>query len=547
MNRLGILLFILFFCGHTVLAQSDSDSFFMRVLVGEDVEPPTTPTLISATAMAPTQVDLVWSPAVDNYLVGGYVVLRDAVAIATTTQISYSDTSLVASTTYTYAVIAFDSSLNYSSTSNSLIVTTSDFPPPPTSGEPDNNSTSIQGTSARVVVKDFYLEAKQISADFKLESAMPSRIEVRWGRSDAYELGYLVSNVYVREHAFSLIDLEPGTDYEYEIIGYTPIGTMTKLRSGKFTTLSEMATKNPANVQNFIAEVEGNDVRLRWKLPDDEDVLQVRIVRSHLDFPTYPQEGAIVYQGLSEEFRDKSILLSYSPVFYTAFVYDKYGNVSSGAISLAYASNRQGGEADTSGNPKTTIPVQTTSSLPLLEIPQIVSEATSSLPSNRLPPETKMPSLSDIKLIQGYQIRTLLDADIKLSYNEDYTIQIPADLVSKHLKTIIVSVLDPTDHKKVYSFLLKLDRQNKNYEAIIPASGVEGMTQIKVSVYDFESFVVATYQAPMRLLEPVVESDSEVFFPDKFLKGPVWILPVLLVIALSLFWFLLRLRVEDNR
>ena len=104
--RIIALSFCIFFCGvfSTASAQDATSEFNIRVFGGSDTQPPTTPTLLSATAISPTQVDLSWTPSTDNFILSGYVVTRGSSTIATTTLTTYSDTGLSASTTYEYSV-----------------------------------------------------------------------------------------------------------------------------------------------------------------------------------------------------------------------------------------------------------------------------------------------------------------------------------------------------------------------------------------------------------------------------------------------------------
>ncbi len=102
-----------------------------------DLEPPTTPTGLSATATSATRVDLSWTASSDDTGVAGYTVLRDGVGIATVggSSTSYSDTSVVASTSYAYAVDAFDAAGNHSDPSSAVSVTMP-APPPEQGFEP---------------------------------------------------------------------------------------------------------------------------------------------------------------------------------------------------------------------------------------------------------------------------------------------------------------------------------------------------------------------------------------------------------------------------
>ena len=86
--------------------------------------PPTTPTDLSADAVAFDQINLSWSPSTDNIGVAGYEIIRGGVQVGTSTQTTYDDVGLNASTTYTYTVKAFDAAGNVSSASNSATATT---------------------------------------------------------------------------------------------------------------------------------------------------------------------------------------------------------------------------------------------------------------------------------------------------------------------------------------------------------------------------------------------------------------------------------------
>jgi chitodextrinase len=97
-----------------------------------DTQAPTVPTNLSATAVSVSQINLTWAAATDNVGVTGYRVFRNASQIGTATNTSFSDTGLAASTTYTYAVAAFDAAGNPSAQSASVSATTPAPLPPDT-------------------------------------------------------------------------------------------------------------------------------------------------------------------------------------------------------------------------------------------------------------------------------------------------------------------------------------------------------------------------------------------------------------------------------
>jgi chitodextrinase len=79
---------------------------------GGDMQPPTGPASLSATATSSSTVQLSWPAASDNVGVTGYRVYRGATQIAQITGLSYLDSGLSPSTTYAYQVRAFDAASN---------------------------------------------------------------------------------------------------------------------------------------------------------------------------------------------------------------------------------------------------------------------------------------------------------------------------------------------------------------------------------------------------------------------------------------------------
>jgi hypothetical protein len=73
-----------------------------------DTAAPTVPATLSATVETASSVALSWTASTDNTAVTGYKVYRDGTQIAVTVQASYADAGLNPSTTYSYAVSAYD-------------------------------------------------------------------------------------------------------------------------------------------------------------------------------------------------------------------------------------------------------------------------------------------------------------------------------------------------------------------------------------------------------------------------------------------------------
>ncbi|PWU18888.1 MAG: hypothetical protein C5B49_06500 [Bdellovibrio sp.] len=103
-------------------AISGRNSFATTAVV--DTTPPSVPTNLSSSNIGVSSVTLSWSASTDNVAVTGYKIYRNGTQIATTASTSYQDGGLLAQTTYTYAVNAYDAAGNNSALSNSINVLT---------------------------------------------------------------------------------------------------------------------------------------------------------------------------------------------------------------------------------------------------------------------------------------------------------------------------------------------------------------------------------------------------------------------------------------
>jgi chitodextrinase len=89
-----------------------------------DVTPPSAPANLTANAVGSTQVQLSWTTASDNVGVAGYQIWRNGAQISVSMSLSFTDTTVQASTSYTYTVRAYDAAGNVSPNSPSASVTT---------------------------------------------------------------------------------------------------------------------------------------------------------------------------------------------------------------------------------------------------------------------------------------------------------------------------------------------------------------------------------------------------------------------------------------
>ena len=89
-----------------------------------DTTPPSVPTGLTLTSASDTAIELTWAASTDDVGVTGYNIHRNGINIGTSTGPAFFDTSLTASTPYTYRVEAFDIETNTSARCAAVTATT---------------------------------------------------------------------------------------------------------------------------------------------------------------------------------------------------------------------------------------------------------------------------------------------------------------------------------------------------------------------------------------------------------------------------------------
>lgn len=145
-----------------------------------DIESPTAPENLTATAVSGSQINLNWTASTDNVRVTGYRIYRDGVEVGTSTVTSFSDTGLTPLTAYSYTVKAYDAVDNLSSASNVVSATTQS---PPSEIVIDNTSAEFTGTWNASTYKPNYY-----GTDYVSNSSGTGADKVRW-RPNIYTAG----------------------------------------------------------------------------------------------------------------------------------------------------------------------------------------------------------------------------------------------------------------------------------------------------------------------------------------------------------------------
>lgn len=435
-----------------------TENFPVQAIIGGDSTPPSTPTSLTATGVATTQIDLMWSTSTDNFSLSGYHVWRDDVRIATTTLPSYSDTGLAARTSYVYYVTAFDPSFNISASSSVATGTTLSVVTPVATTTEESRGT-VFGSKAhqlREEIQSLSVIPNTDSVIIRFETHSAIRAVVRWGEGSSFETGSSVENTFSRTHVVTITGLIPGKRYEYILEGENGIGRSGVMHQGNFITLPPDDVFAPGNVTQLRIEKKESDLLLTWKNPEDADFAKIRIVYSDRFYPSDSADGSVVYEGRGEDFIDRGRGAIPGRHYYSVFSYDALGNISSGAIiSLNLARD---------GTIATSSPEEGNSEQNEINL-----------------------SLSDLVFTQEGVVRMPEGNMVAIDGTKQLTIAIPYDRVPEHLKTILVRIQSHSDTTKSFSFLLRINKDKSGYVSVIAPFGISGTFPFVVTVFDFKT------------------------------------------------------------
>lgn len=199
-----------------------------------DTTAPTAPANLRTTAVAANSVAVAWDAATDAVGVTGYYVYRDGTQIASVNGTSYTDTTVAASTTYSYTVKAFDAAANLSAASAALSVTTSAAGTSCPVSFTIANANTVVGQSLRVVGNVTGLGAWAPASGFAL-TIQGSGANVPWSGT---------------------INLPPGTAVQYKYVKWN--GSTATWESNQATASGNREFSTPASCSSTITRNDGN-------------------------------------------------------------------------------------------------------------------------------------------------------------------------------------------------------------------------------------------------------------------------------------------------
>ncbi len=263
------------------------------------------------------------------------------------------------------------------------------------------------------------------------------------------------------------------------------------------------------NVSNLTAVYGAGRVTLSWQNPSFPLFAGVVVVKSDHGIPISPTDGELIYEGSAQSLPDPDVVAGRT-YFYTVFVKNTIGNYSSGALTFASipvplptgtstppggTTTPPGGGSPPGGGPPSVggggiILTPSLSGDPFASLPQVVTPTNSQIQSL---------NIGDFIVSQaGEPTKRLAPGGVvNIRGDREWTISIPYDKVPEVLKTIGVTVFDPTDHRKSFSFLLTVNATKTAYQATIAPFGKDGLFPISVYVINYNDQTIKKFNSQL--------------------------------------------------
>lgn len=503
-NLTKILITIVLLFTIVLVTFAAENQFQIKQSIGADTTPPSIPANLTATAISTSQINLSWNASTDDTAVSGYRVFRDNVFVATTTITTYSDTGLSPSTSYSYTVSAFDVVINISGLSNIATATTLDETIIVTS----NNGAS--GGITALLLQNLFVETGQTSALISFQTNIYTQAVVSWGLTPDYELGSVTSDIFMINHETNIASLTAGTLHYFKIEVTDVYGRKLVLNNQQFWTKFLPDKIVPNNVTNLKAVGDDKVITLTWKNPKI-DFDQVRVVKSDKFYPKDLFDGEVIYEGSAEKFVDKEVVYG-KMYYYTLFAKDKFGNYSSGAVVKAR----------------------------LYKVGEIKDEKSLfedivELSANLVNPVIRALTIADLDFFQDGKKLEVKDNAVNIAGDRELQISLDYKKIPEILKTIAITMTDPQDEGKSFSFLLRVNKDKTTYEATIAPLGRNGNFKFGVAILDHKNQGLKKLAGVIVSVVPLLQSQNpSVVWKSMFASLFIILILILLVVILFL-------------
>ncbi len=310
---------------------------------------------------------------------------------------------------------------------------------------------------------DIAVEATTDSSEIFWSTNPHTRGIIMWGATPDLELGSISAPLYNREHTTFIESLVEQKTYYFRIIAQDGFGNLIDSGVISFVTKGKDDVLSPSNPITFTAKAEGVAIRLDWQNPSDEDFRSVRIIRSPLFYPADIVDGALVYEGSLETFLDTDVVTD-TRYYYTLFAKDAAGNYSSGVVADAIIFGDGGiGEVQK--------PFENLPNAPIVH------------------PQLQSITLYDLEYIQKGILLPVSSTSPRIYIDGGYDLLVRLEYgkVPEVLKTIAITITDPIEKDKHFSFLLRVNKDKSYYEARLSPLERKGVYEFLFAVLDYKN------------------------------------------------------------
>jgi hypothetical protein len=290
----------------------------------------------------------------------------------------------------------------------------------------------------------------------------------------------------------------------------TPTQSPVNQSGGGSSTGVASGSLLPVNVMNFTATAGQTSVLLDWMYPDGADIVGVRIVRSDKFFPGNPNDGEVIFEGNSLQVIDHDVVPG-KVYYYAIFAENSKELFSSGVLAQAKL-------AVPGSEP---LPTDVFGNIPIID---------------HVDPAIAALTLLDFDFIQdGRKIAHTKDG-VVIDAKKNLTVQLDYKKLPEILKTVAISLADPNDSTKVFTFLLRVNKEKNVYEATIAPLGGRGIYKLNAIILDYGNQGLRRITGNLRAL--ALDSVEGILYTN----GPAMMYFLFFILILVILVVLLRKR-----
>ncbi len=340
------------------------------------------------------------------------------------------------------------------------------------------------------------------------KTAIPATTTLSYGKSTSFEIGTIGDPTLSESHIANISDLTPNTTYYFSIDAKSFSGSLANSGTISFNTLPVGPV---VNALSFSATAREKDIELNWRLPVELKNSTVRIVRSETFYPVDVEDGKTIFENAGQNQFVDSDVVAQVRYYYTLFIKGDDGKYSSGAVAdakIPLPGEKEETQADLFDR---------------LSKAPFVDERISSL------------SISDFIFSQPDRedFSSKGDETLFIEGDKNLTIKLSYARVPELLKTIAITLSDPDEKSRKFTFLLRVDEDKTFYTATIAPLGRSGEYKMDVAIVDYKN------QGLKKISANLLAVVSRPFVTEGVFVPPVGFtvndLVMLLVVVLALF------------